>query len=181
MAMPCLAVSSGKSQLGMIYAYTYSEHWFQCGQFGGNSFQGVIQMNTMRKQSGFTLIELMIVIAILAILMAIAVPAYQDYSVRTKNSECLSVAGGAKVAVSEALNEGISVDATGWQWGGASEYCATVTLNNDYTIDAETQDTGTDITLTLTPDTAGGRINWTCAVSAGSASDRQLPAECRTP
>lgn len=137
-------------------------------------------MNTMRKQSGFTLIELMIVIAILAILMAIAVPAYQDYSVRTKNSECLSVTGGAKLAVAEALNEGAtSGDNADWTWGGASEYCSDVSINTDFTIDADTQNTGTDITLTLDPDTAEGRINWTCSVTAGSASDRQLPSECR--
>ena len=58
-------------------------------------------MNTIRKQSGFTLIELMIVIAILAILLAIAIPAYQDYTVRAEVSECVQGAAPAKVAVSE--------------------------------------------------------------------------------
>src|SRR5699024_1934427 len=58
-------------------------------------------MNTMRKQSGFTLIELMIVVAILAILMAIAIPAYQDYTIRAQVSEGMNLSGGARTAVAE--------------------------------------------------------------------------------
>ena len=61
----------------------------------------------MRKQSGFTLIELMIVIAIPGILMAIAIPAYNDYTIRAKVSEGINMAAGAKLAVSEyRLSEG---------------------------------------------------------------------------
>ncbi|UWX04330.1 pilin [Pseudoxanthomonas sp. NC8] len=55
-----------------------------------------------KKMQGFTLIELMIVIAIVAILVAIALPQYRNYTIRTKNSECLSVAAAPKVAVAEA-------------------------------------------------------------------------------
>ena len=57
-------------------------------------------------QKGFTLIELMIVIAIIGILAAIAIPAYQDYTVRSKVTELLSVAGDAKTGVSEAWTSG---------------------------------------------------------------------------
>ena len=55
----------------------------------------------MKKQQGFTLIELMIVVAIIGILAAIAIPAYQDYTIRAQVSEGLSLASGAKAAVSE--------------------------------------------------------------------------------
>ena len=55
----------------------------------------------MNKQQGFTLIELMIVVAIIGILAAIAIPAYQDYTIRAQVSEGLSLASGAKAAVSE--------------------------------------------------------------------------------
>ena len=60
----------------------------------------------MKAQKGFTLIELMIVIAIIGILAAIALPAYQDYTVRSRVSEALTLAGAAKITVQDHLAGG---------------------------------------------------------------------------
>lgn len=141
-------------------------------------------MNTMRKQQGFTLIELMIVIAILAILMAIAIPAYQNYSIRTKASECVSVAGSAKLAMSETYQSNGDWPTTFAQAGynpEASTYCAEATIGTDGAFSIQTRSIGAaNITFTFTPDaTVGGsRIDWTCS-SAGAANASHVPAECR--
>jgi prepilin-type N-terminal cleavage/methylation domain-containing protein len=136
-----------------------------------------------RAQQGFTLIELMIVIAILGILIAIALPAYQDYSIRTKNAECLNVAAAAKLAVAEyQQSEGVlpgAADPHGYAFAG-SDYCATVAIGANGLITATTQATGatTLAVFTLTPAVTAGSIEWTCAETAG-APDSQIPSECR--
>lgn len=135
-------------------------------------------------QQGFTLIELMIVIAILGILMAIAIPQYQDYTVRTKVSECMGLAAAAKLAVTEtatsvgglgnvtAANTGYSFDAT--------TYCATIAITGGTgVITLTTDNTGAtvDPVLTLTPADGRGRMDWECAQTAGEVA--HVPAECR--
>lgn len=138
-----------------------------------------------RNAGGFTLIELMIVIAILGILIAIALPAYQDYSIRTKNSECLHVSAGAKLAVAETAHsaEGlnnITATSTGFSFTG-SDYCATVEVLPGGTVRSVTRSTGGPITtFELDPESTqnSGRIEWTCTAS-GQDNDSQLPAECR--
>jgi prepilin-type N-terminal cleavage/methylation domain-containing protein len=133
-------------------------------------------------QKGFTLIELMIVIAILGILIAIALPAYQDYTIRTKNAECLNVAAAAKLAVSETFQSNNAWPATNAAAGYAflpSSYCADVQVGAGGVIVATTQATGAAGTFTLTPASAidSGRVEWACTNSF--TNQAHSPAECR--
>jgi prepilin-type N-terminal cleavage/methylation domain-containing protein len=136
-------------------------------------------------QQGFTLIELMIVIAILGILIAIALPAYQDYSIRTKNAECLSVAAAPKLAVSETFSSNGAWPAS-WTAAGytpaATKYCAAATdITTSATsaaFDIATVNTGGVVTYTFTATTVASAIKWTCS---GAGKPSQMPAECRAP
>ncbi len=79
-------------------------------------------------QKGFTLIELMIVVAIIGILAAVALPAYQDYTVRAKVTEGLSLAGAAKVAVTENASNGVNYN-SGWTAPSPTNNVASVTID----------------------------------------------------
>lgn len=137
----------------------------------------------MSRQRGFTLIELMIVIAILGILIAIALPAYQDYTIRTKNSECLNLSAAAKVAVVESYNAAVGFPADNGEAGysfTASSYCASIDIT-DGEIIAVVQTTGADGQFTLTPSIPAnsGRVEWVCAHTFTNPA--HVPAECRAP
>ncbi len=99
--------------------------------FPGTKDKRIFSMNSeMKKQSGFTLIELMIVVAIVAILAAVALPAYQTYTQRAKFSEAISAVGPAKTAfevcIQAADEDGANIDITA---GAANEDCTTAAAN----------------------------------------------------
>ena len=143
--------------------------------------------NMKRVSKGFTLIELMIVIAIIAILVALALPAYQDYTIRAKVGEGLSVAASAKLAVSETCQTDPTVVPTNATVGysfAASTYVATVAVGctcGAPTVTITTQGTGASTApiLVLTGAYADndGRIQWTCGKTAGL--NQHIPATCR--
>jgi len=143
-------------------------------------------------QQGFTLIELMIVVAIIGILAAIAIPAYQDYTIRAQVSEGLNLAAGAKVAVTEYYQDrGVlpSSNASAGLSAAASiagNYVDQVTVGANGVITVRFSNTAPQranailnaAILTLTPNVANvGAVDWNC--TNGAIAAKHVPSSCR--
>jgi type IV pilus assembly protein PilA len=147
-------------------------------------------MNNMKRVSkGFTLIELMIVIAIIAILLALALPAYQDYTIRSKIGEALSIGASAKLAAAETCqsdpSEALVTNADAGYNFTASKYVTGVAITGGCLLDSDilvviSTDPAVGVaasTVTLTGRINTSNIDWTCT---SGHQPQHVPSTCRS-
>jgi len=152
-----------------------------------------------RLQQGFTLIELMIVVAIIGILAAVALPAYQDYTVRAKMSEVILALSACRTSITEVYQSGGTppgANAWGCESGVSTKYVQGLATDANGVVTATVTGIGTQVNgskVTLTPlkaagtpansttDMGAGLYGWICG-STGSGTDlnaKYLPGSCR--
>jgi len=137
-----------------------------------------------KTQQGFTLIELMIVVAIIGILAAIAIPAYQDYTIRAKVTEGMNLAGAAKLAVAETYTAEGQFFASNGSYGlsaptsinGNNVTSVTAAASGIITVAYTALGANVSGDVLLTPTPNAGSMRWDCT---GTLDPKYLPSTCR--
>lgn len=186
LTLPNVAVLSYVALCASIVGTNIDSYMISDGFLSQEEIKNFPEFIMKKTQQGFTLIELMIVIAIIGILAAVALPAYQDYVSRSQTAEAMNLAGGLKIQVADSFSDkGDFDDANSGQDGipaAASvtgKYTDSVTVTGGSIaalIGGDASATIAGKTITLAPVTSSGSLSWTCSFD-GEA--KYMPSSCR--